>query len=153
MSSIRRWYPLLSLLAALVLLFPLSAACSPSAPPVPNPDLAKPARSETAGGQPATAPAASAPATAPAAPAALAATPTSFGEAPALAQQVRDGKLPPVEQRLPENPLVVQPIEEIGQYGGTWRLAFTGVADFHAYGRNVYEPILRWPRDPKDPIG
>ena len=49
--------------------------------------------------------------------------------------------------------MVVQPIEEIGQYGGTWRRAFTGVADFHAYGRTVYESMLRWPRDPKDPIG
>jgi peptide/nickel transport system substrate-binding protein len=66
---------------------------------------------------------------------------------------VKDGKLPEVAKRLPDNPLVVQPTEEIGQYGGTWRGAFTGVADFHAYGRNVYEAMLRWPRDPKDPIG
>jgi peptide/nickel transport system substrate-binding protein len=28
-----------------------------------------------------------------------------------------------------------------------------GVADFHAFGRLVYESMLRWPRDPKDPIG
>jgi peptide/nickel transport system substrate-binding protein len=27
------------------------------------------------------------------------------------------------------------------------------VADFHAYGRSVYESMLRWPRDPKLPIG
>jgi peptide/nickel transport system substrate-binding protein len=146
MPSVRRLYPLFSLLAALVLLFPLAAACSPSAPPVPKTDAAQPAQAEAAVGQPAAT-------TTPAAPAAPAARPTSFREAPALAQQVREGKLSPVEQRLPENPLVVQPIEEIGQYGGTWRRAFTGVADFHAYGRTVYESMLRWPRDPKDPIG
>ena len=66
---------------------------------------------------------------------------------------VTEGKLPSVDRRLPENPLVVQPAEEVGQYGGTWRAAFTGVADFHAYGRNVYEAMLRWPRDPKQPVG
>ena len=32
---------------------------------------------------------------------------------------VAEGKLPPVEERLPENPQIVNPIEEIGQYGGT----------------------------------
>src|SRR5262249_21803275 len=85
--------------------------------------------------------------------AAAPAKPGSYKEAPQLADMVKSGKLPPVEQRLPENPLVVQPIEEVGQYGGTWRAAFTGVSDFHAYQRNVYESTLRWPRDPKGPIG
>jgi len=37
-----------------------------------------------------------------------------FGEAPALAARVERGELPPVDQRLPENPKVVRPIEEIG---------------------------------------
>ena len=129
------------------------AACSPNAPPEPTapsaaPTTAPAARSTAA---PAGGAAASTPATSGAQPAA--ARPTSFKEAPALADLVKQGKLPPVEQRLPENPMVVQPIEEIGQYGGTWRRAFTGVADFHAYGRTVYESMLRWPRDPKDPIG
>ena len=35
------------------------------------------------------------------------AQPTRFKEAPMLAEQVKTGKLPPVEKRLPENPLVV----------------------------------------------
>jgi len=42
-----------------------------------------------------------------------------FHEAPMLRVKVAAGELPPVEQRLPEEPLVVQPYEEIGQYGGT----------------------------------
>ncbi|MCC6176039.1 MAG: ABC transporter substrate-binding protein [Chloroflexi bacterium] len=107
--------------------------------------------SSTAGKPAATqAPAAAKPTTAPAA---APAKPSSYKQAPQFDEQVKAGKLPPVEQRLPENPLVVPPIEEIGQYGGTWRRAFTGVADFHAYGRVVYESMLRWPRDPKDSIG
>jgi peptide/nickel transport system substrate-binding protein len=52
-----------------------------------------------------------------------------FNEAPQLADLVRQGKLPPVEQRLPKNPLVVTPYEEIGQYGGTWRRAWLGLSD------------------------
>ena len=55
--------------------------------------------------------------------------PKKFSEAPMLAQLVRAGKLPPVEQRLPLEPMVVKPLHEIGKYGGTWRRAFTGPAD------------------------
>lgn len=57
--------------------------------------------------------------------------PTSFNEAPMLAEQVAAGDLPPVEERLPEpsDLLVIQPLEEIGQYGGVWRRGFTGPAD------------------------
>ncbi len=85
---------------------------------------------------------------------ALAAAPAKYTEAPMLADLVKQGKLPPLAQRLPaaDDILVVKPIEEIGQYGGTWRMVWKGPADFHAYGRENYEPALRWPRDPKDPI-
>ncbi|TET07574.1 ABC transporter substrate-binding protein [Candidatus Aerophobetes bacterium] len=44
-----------------------------------------------------------------------------FHEAPELRAKVAAGELPSVEKRLPEDPLVVKPLEEIGQYGGTWR--------------------------------
>ena len=49
-------------------------------------------------------------------------TPTSFSEAPSLATLVRAGKLPPVESRLPDEPLVQRVGERIGVYGGTLRL-------------------------------
>src|SRR4051794_20733425 len=52
--------------------------------------------------------------------------PPKLGEAPMLAELVKAGKLPPVEQRVPEEPLVVKPLNEIGKYGGMWRRAFTG---------------------------
>jgi peptide/nickel transport system substrate-binding protein len=55
--------------------------------------------------------------------------PKSFKEAPALAQLVKDGKLPPVEQRIGQDPLVIKPLHETGKYGGTWRRGFTGPAD------------------------
>ena len=43
-----------------------------------------------------------------------------------LAELVKAGKLPAVDKRLPENPLVVKPTEKIGKYGGTWRTALKG---------------------------
>jgi len=45
-----------------------------------------------------------------------------YNEAPTLRTRVAAGELPPVEERLPESPYVVTPVEEIGQYGGTLRL-------------------------------
>ncbi|HOK30303.1 MAG TPA: ABC transporter substrate-binding protein, partial [bacterium] len=54
---------------------------------------------------------------------------TKFAESPQLAELVKQGKLPPLEQRIPKNPLVVTPYEEIGQYGGTWRRTWSGLSD------------------------
>jgi hypothetical protein len=45
---------------------------------------------------------------------------SGYTEAPQLAQLVESGQLPPIEERLPETPLVVEPHERIGQYGGDW---------------------------------
>ncbi|HBD84391.1 MAG TPA: hypothetical protein DC056_10325, partial [Dehalococcoidia bacterium] len=63
--------------------------------------------------------------------------PATFQEAPALAELVALGQLPPVAERLPTNPLVIEPAEGIGQYGGTWFRAFTGPAD----GQNMERPL------------
>jgi len=55
--------------------------------------------------------------------------PKQFKEAPMLAEQVRAGALPPVEQRLPRDMMVVQPLRSVGTYGGTWRSGFIGPGD------------------------
>ncbi|MGQ9632385.1 MAG: ABC transporter substrate-binding protein [bacterium] len=75
-----------------------------------------------------------------------------YKEAPMLAELVRAGKLPPVEERLPREPLVVPPVEEIGQYGGTWRRAWLGPSDSPGPSRITYDPILRWDRGGKTVI-
>ncbi len=41
-----------------------------------------------------------------------------FNESPMLTNLVEQNQLPPVEERLPEDPLVVVPVEEVGEYGG-----------------------------------
>lgn len=55
--------------------------------------------------------------------------PKRFQEAPALAALVKEGKLPPVEQRVSSEPLVLKPLHKTGTYGGTWRRAFLGPGD------------------------
>ena len=45
-----------------------------------------------------------------------------YNEAPMLAAMVGAGDLPPVDERLPLNPLVVEPFDSIGTYGGTLRM-------------------------------
>jgi len=72
----------------------------------------------------------------------------TFQEAPELRIKVAAGELPPVEERLPEEPLVVKPVEEIGQYGGTWHNAFRKERDvwgFHHYV--ISEFLVRYSPD------
>src|SRR5262249_26995066 len=105
------------------------AACGPSAPPTPTPKPSQPQPAAAPTAARAAAPPASAAAATPA-PAAAATKPgreligklegptivtdsaqfpKKFAEAPPLAELVKQGKLPPVDQRLPEEPLVIQP--------------------------------------------
>ena len=49
------------------------------------------------------------------------------GESPDLAAMVKAGTLPPLNERLPEIPLMLPVVDEIGQYGGTLRRAFLGL--------------------------
>ncbi len=50
-------------------------------------------------------------------------------QAPVLERLVSEGKLPPLEERLPVNPGVFVTNDGIGKHGGTLRRGFTGVAD------------------------
>jgi len=69
-------------------------------------------------------------------------------QAPALQEMVRAGTLPPLEERLPANPLVVEPVEKIGKYGGTWRAGLRGGSDNAWIFRTIgYEPLVSWTRD------
>jgi peptide/nickel transport system substrate-binding protein len=58
------------------------------------------------------------------------ATPASqYSEAPMLAEMVAAGDLPPVDERLPVNPMVMPVSETNGNYGGSFRRGFKGVSD------------------------
>ncbi len=59
----------------------------------------------------------------------VAAQDMTYGEAPMLAERVSAGTLPPVDERLPENPRVIAlPDSVIGTYGGDFRDPFVGDA-------------------------
>jgi peptide/nickel transport system substrate-binding protein len=58
----------------------------------------------------------------------------SARQAPQFRDMVSAGKLPPLEERLPVDPLVIKPLEEIGQYGGTLH-AVAGWGDMY-FGRS-----------------
>ena len=98
----------------------------PAATPAPAPTEAPQVEATIAPeptAAPTEAPAAEEPAaeatTAPAEPAA----PGAYKEAPALAEQVTAGTLPPVDERLPADPIVTPVREAIGKYGGTLQTA------------------------------
>ena len=78
-------------------------------------------------------------AAAPVAPA-LAQSSTIYKEAPSLA-----GKgLPPVAQRLPQNPRVIKPLETVGKYGGVWHRGYTGLSDRVGPGKLREEYGIEW---------
>ncbi len=68
----------------------------------------------------------------------------TFHEAPPLQSRVAAGELPPVEERLPRNPLVIVPPEQTGPYGGTWTSFATSLADAGAMAGLSYETLVRW---------
>ncbi|MGE4047184.1 MAG: ABC transporter substrate-binding protein, partial [Acetobacteraceae bacterium] len=71
--------------------------------------------------------------------------PKTFQEAPQLAELVKAGKLPPVEQRVPAEPMVLQPLRQIGTYGGTWRRGFLGPGDSENGNRlRAADKLLFW---------
>jgi len=67
-------------------------------------------------------------------------------ESPVLAEQVKAGKLPAIDARLPANPLVIKPVHGIGQFGGKLRTlqgAWEGSIEEWFYGNSP----IRWEPD------
>src|SRR3978361_1639428 len=71
--------------------------------------------------------------------------PKKFGEAPALAELVKAGKLPSVDKRIPQEPMVIKPLRSVGKYGGTWRRGFLGPGDSENGNRvRASDKLLFW---------
>jgi peptide/nickel transport system substrate-binding protein len=64
-----------------------------------------------------------------------------------LADMVAAGDIPPVDERLPAEPLVEEVVDQIGTYGGTLRRAFLGPSDHNNYTRVVYDALVRFAPD------
>ncbi|KKB11849.1 hypothetical protein VE25_10740 [Devosia geojensis] len=70
---------------------------------------------------------------------------SAYQEAPMLAEQVAAGALPPVDERLPAEPLVLEPREAVGTYGGELTFGIKGMADWVLLQRTMgYEPLVTW---------
>ncbi|NMB11978.1 MAG: ABC transporter substrate-binding protein [Firmicutes bacterium] len=72
-----------------------------------------------------------------------------LNEAPMLKAQVEKGELPPVEERLPKNPMVITPVERIGEYGGKIRVMTTNPMNFED-GVNVMGKEFCFRFNPED---
>lgn len=76
-----------------------------------------------------------------------AAAPSASKEAPMLADLVAAGSLPPVEERLPPSPLLLEPVESAGAYGGTLRMV-AGDDGLGWLRMTVgVEGLVKWERD------
>lgn len=65
-----------------------------------------------------------------------------YTQAPSLDEM----DLPPVNERLPDEPVIVQPYESIGQYGGTWNTV-SWEAGLPNIKMIFYDPPIRWKPD------
>ncbi len=67
------------------------------------------------------------------------------GESPILAELVAQGKLPPVHERVGPEPVVMQGIDGIGQYGGSWYRIVNSEGDTSVMTWRIGGPRLaRW---------
>lgn len=133
--------------ATLVLILILALSACAGTTPTTAPTAAPAAAPTTAPAEPAAQPDLQ-PTTAPA-PTTAPDSQAAYTEAPALAEMVEAGKLPPVEERLPTNPLVIEPLGEIGTYGGDFRFPFQGnnVGWGGVYFITGWEGLLAWTPD------
>ncbi len=68
-----------------------------------------------------------------------------YGEAPMLAEMVAAGELPPIEERLPPNPIVFDGLDGIGVYSDTLRrVELQGVSNAVIRCFIMYEPLVRY---------
>ncbi|MCA1669959.1 MAG: twin-arginine translocation signal domain-containing protein, partial [Thermomicrobia bacterium] len=77
-------------------------------------------------------------------PAAQSAAPAKFKESPLVADMVKAGKVPAVEQRLPANPRVIKPRESAGVYGGVWHRQYRGLSDRVGPTKLLEMPAIQW---------
>ncbi|SFA74825.1 peptide/nickel transport system substrate-binding protein [Rhizobium sp. NFR07] len=79
---------------------------------------------------------------------ALPALAAEYREADGLKEKVSSGALPSAKDRLPVNPLVIKPTENVGTYGGDWNLAIVGGGSLgHLFRYQAYEPLVRYNPD------
>ncbi|CAG7629292.1 Periplasmic alpha-galactoside-binding protein [Paenibacillus solanacearum] len=74
---------------------------------------------------------------------------SALSEPPALADAVKSGSLPSLDKRIPakEDVMVEGVVEEIGKYGGEWRMPWKGPNDRWTIGKPTEEALFRFKSD------
>lgn len=73
---------------------------------------------------------------------------SGYTEAPILAEMVKAGKIPAVEERMPvAEDIMVEPMDSIGTYGEAFNFTFKGKDDQWGYGKITEEPLFRFKED------
>ncbi|MHB0875962.1 MAG: ABC transporter substrate-binding protein [Anaerolineae bacterium] len=129
---------------------PTAAPTTAPAAPTATTAAAAPTATAAAAAPTATTAAAAAPTATAAAPTATTAAVAKYGEAPMLAEMVAAGDLPPVEERLPKNPMVLTPLVEVGNYSDTWRRAETNPG--HIAARLGATSLVTWAPDAQNVV-
>ena len=145
--------PILTILSMILILAFVLTGCSSPTPAAPTAAPAQPT-AVPAAPEPTAVPAAPEPTAVPAAPEPTKAPePTAvpepvskFKEAPMLADLVKAGSLPPVDERLPKAPYVIE-APEVGKYGGIWHRGFLGPSDRNGLIRVVNDGLVRFAID------
>jgi peptide/nickel transport system substrate-binding protein len=145
--------PILTILSMILILAFVLTGCSSPTPAAPTAAPAQPT-AVPAAPEPTAVPAAPEPTAVPAAPEPTQAPePTAvpepvskYKEAPMLADLVKAGTLPAVDERLPKAPYVIE-APEVGQYGGIWHRGFLGPSDRNGLIRVVNDGLVRFSID------
>ncbi|MEO1018759.1 MAG: ABC transporter substrate-binding protein, partial [Pseudomonadota bacterium] len=79
---------------------------------------------------------------------ALAGPAAAYQQAPSLDARVQAGELAPVDERLPDNPEIIEPYESVGVYGGTIKRGLVGGNDHNNILRIIGpQGLVRWNLD------
>ena len=68
----------------------------------------------------------------------------STSQAPQWQEMVKAGELPPLDERLPKNPRVLEPLDSIGEYGGVMRHPLLGSWSSRLYSFMGNENLVIW---------
>jgi peptide/nickel transport system substrate-binding protein len=137
----RHWSVIVTTLLLIAML--VTACKTPTAPATEAPQATeKPAEPTAKPAEPTAKPAE--PTAKPAEPTAVPEPVSKYNEAPQFKEMVAAGTLPPVEERLPANPRVIEPLDSIGEYGGLMRHPLIGSWSSRLYSFMGDENLVVW---------
>jgi hypothetical protein len=72
---------------------------------------------------------------------------TKYNESPTLAEKVASGALPNVDERLPDQPYIMEIIDEVGKYGGELNVLWNNPNNGDMYAKMWWDGLYEFPLD------